>query len=209
MVRRTTWILLVLFAVLAVFAWWYQGYQAKSGETAATTTVTPLSTAAILLSVDPNQVNGITITSNTGDKLSLYRDAGTTNWGVKDVPIDKVDTERLASVISPLLTMQVLEILSQSPTLASVGLDLPAYTISIDTEKGQQEVIFIGIPNAIATGYYARLGTGPILILDKVILDDFLKLITEPPLLATATPEVTETVSGTSVAPEVQGTPTP
>jgi hypothetical protein len=206
MVRRTTWILLVVFGLLAVFAWWFQRYQANKQETTATSTALP--TAAKLLNLDSDQVNEITIASNTGDEVSLNKDStSASNRGVKNIPTDQVDTNRLESVVSPLLTLQVSEILSQSPALETIGLDKPAYTLTMITADGLKSVIYIGNLNAIGTGYYARVGNGPILILDNVILDDAFKLISEPPLLATATPEVTET--GTSIAPDILSTPTP
>ncbi|NJD59169.1 MAG: DUF4340 domain-containing protein [Anaerolineae bacterium] len=206
MVRRTTWILLVVCGVLAVFAWWFQRDQANKQETTATSTAFP--TVARLLNLDSNQVNEITIASKTGDEVSLYKTtASASNWGVKDIPADQVDTNRLESVVTPLLSLEVSEILSQSPALETIGLDKPAYTITILTTDGQKAVIYVGNLNAIGTGYYARVGNGPILILDNVILDDAFKLISEPPLLATTTPQVTET--GTSIAPETLSTPTP
>ncbi len=207
MVRRTTWILLGLFAVLAVFAWWFQRNQSNQGQ--ATATSAPLPTAAQLFNLDTNQVSTIRVASQTGEKVSLLREQSSMNWGIQDIPIEQVDTNRLASVISPLLTLQVSETLAQTPALGAVGLDQPAYTITILRGNVQEAVLSIGNLNAIGTGYYARLGNGPILILDNVILDDVFKLLSEPALLPTATPQVTETASGTPIAPQDQVTPTP
>src|SRR4030042_3212781 len=205
MVRRTTWILLFIFALLIGFAWLFQRYQSNKGDTTAT--ATPTIPPVRLYDLTDSQVNGIIISSAKGEKIDLYRDADTSNWAIADVPVDQADSSQIESISKQLLSMQVQETLIQTPPLESIGLATPAYTITLSNSDRTQSVAYIGSQNAIGNGYYVRADNGQVVIVDKVALDDVLNLLTKPPLLPTATPEVTETASPTK--PGNQGTPTP
>jgi hypothetical protein len=203
MVRRTTWILLVVFGVLVLFAWLFQRYQANKAADAAT--VTPIATAETLFDLTDTTVVEINISSNSGESIDFIRDPASKNWVIKDLPADQADSFQIESVSKQLLSLQIMESLPQPPPLDSIGLANPAYTITIQTADGRQIVTYVGSLSAIGTGYYLQVDSRPIIIVDNVIMDDVLKLLTEPPVLTTATPEVT----GTPIAPVSLNTPTP
>jgi hypothetical protein len=207
MVRRSTWILLIIFALLVGFAWLFQRYQANKADNVAT--ITPTTAPVKLYSLTITEVNNINITDSAGNSIDLYRDPVSFNWAITDVPVDQGDSFQIESVSSQLLSIQVQETLTQSLPLDSFGLVRPAYTITMTSSDGTQVVTFVGSPTAIGYGYYVRVDSGPVVIVDKVVMDDVLNLLTNPPLLPTATPEVTPTGTGTPIAPVPQETPTP
>ena len=141
--------------------------------------------------------------------IDFTRDPGSTNWVIKDLPAEQADSFQIESVSSQLLSLPAIDTLTQSPPLDSIGLANPAYTITMVTADGKQIVTYVGSLSAIGTGYYIRIDSGPVVIVDNVSMDDVLKLLNEPPVLATATPEVTVTETGTPIAPAAQPTSTP
>jgi Domain of unknown function (DUF4340) len=207
MVRRATWIMLLVFGGLVLFAWLFQRFQSNKTENAAT--ATPSATAANLYNLNATQLVEITLSSSNGKMIDFTRDPESANWEIKDLPIEQADSFQIESVSSQLLSLPAIDTLTQSPPLDSIGLDNPSYTITMVTADGKQIVTYVGSTSAIGTGYYVRVDSGPVVIVDKVSMDDVLKLINEPPLLATATPEVTASGTDTPSAPAAQPTSTP
>ncbi len=207
MVRRSTFILVLVFAILVGFAFLFQRYQAN--KAANTPTGTPLATSMPVFNLGGAQVTDVQISSQAGKKIELYRDAGKSNWAITGLPAAKADALQIDKTVNPLLSLQVLDSLSQAPALDAVGLATPTYTITLTTADGQQISALIGTLNAVGTGYYLRVGSGPVMIADNVVIDNVLNFLSQPPLVATPTPQVTATENGTPVAPLIMSTPTP
>ena len=207
MVRRTTWILLIVLGLLVLFAWLFQRNQTKKAENAAT--VTPQPTGQKLYTIDGAQVVEINITSSSGESIDFQRDPSSSSWVIKGIPADQANSFQIESVSQQLFDLQVLETLTEAPALDLIGLTNPAFTITMQTSDGKQIVTSIGSLAAIGTGYYLRVDSGPIVLVDNVTIDDVLKLLKEPPVLATSTPEVIATGTGTPIAPRAQPTSTP
>jgi Domain of unknown function (DUF4340) len=196
MVRRSTWIVLAIFAVLVGFAWFFQRYQAKKAE--ITPTVVPTTALTDLYNLTGKQVSEIKISDSSGNQISFYRDPVTLKWVVADVPADKVDSVKIESVSAQLFALQAQEYLDPSLSLASVGLVIPTYTITMTTTDGGQLVTLVGNQTSIGTGYYVSINSGSVIIVDKVVMDSILDLLINPPLLPTPTPEVSPTPEVTS-----------
>jgi hypothetical protein len=207
MVRRSTWIVLGLFVLVIGFALIFERFQANKIE--LTATATPVAAAEKLYDVTNSQVNEILIAAGGGDKIDLYRDPETSNWAITDVPVDQADSAQIDSISQQLLSLQIQETFTLTLALASIGLATPTYTITMTTTDGNQIITEIGSPNAIGDGYYVRVDSGPVVLVDKVVMDDVISLLTKPPMLPTPTPEVTSTVTITSTEAGGQATPTP
>jgi hypothetical protein len=208
MVRRSTWIVLIVLVLLVASAWFFTRYQANKADTAPTDT--PIPTAQKVYNLTNMEVVGLTVSDNSGNKIDLYRDSSTASkWAIKAVPTEQADTVQIETVVSQLLGIQVLNALTESPPLGAVGLANPTHTITITASDGSQTSMYVGTLSPIGSGYFVRLGSGPIVIVDNIILDDVLKLLKNPPLLATTTPEIPVNETGTSVAPISTGAPTP
>lgn len=207
MVRRSTWILLIVFAVLVGFAYFFQRYQANQIDTAATST--PTSVPVSVYNLGETQVNDIKISDASGNTIDLYRDAFSAKWAIADMPEDKVDSAKIETISTQLFDLTAQETLTQTPPLDSIGLVTPAYTITMTASDGTQSVTNIGAQTPIGSGYYARVNNGQVMILDKVVMDDITKLLTDPPLLPTPTPEVTPTGTASPAGTETVATATP
>jgi hypothetical protein len=207
MVRRSTWILLLILALLIGFAWLFQHYQADKADNAAT--ATPTVTLNDVFTLDSTQVKDIKIADSSGNSFEVYRDSASNQWAITDVPVDNADSFQIDSISGQLFALQALDTLTDTPPLDSIGLVTPAYTITITTSDGAQLITYVGSQTPIGSGYYFRVDSGPVVIVDKVVMDDVINLLSNPPLLPTPTPEVTpvETTSPTEIG--IQVTPTP
>jgi hypothetical protein len=207
MVRRSTWIVLGIFALVIGFFFVFQRYQANQSENSAT--ATPTTAPVYLYNLGGAEVNDIKIADNAGGSIELYRDPTTLKWAIEGISADQADSSKILSLSDQLTSMKVEDTLTEKVPIGSVGLEVPVYTITLTTSDNSQFVTYIGMQTAIGTGYYVQNKDGQVMIVDKTAMDDILNLVKEPPLLPTATPEVTptETISPT-ISPN-QGTPTP
>jgi hypothetical protein len=207
MVRRTTWIVLIVFAFVVGFAWIFQRYQSTRVDTPSTGT--PTTPPNYLYDLTNNNVDEIKISDQSGEMIDLYFDPVLSKWAVADIPADQADSIQIESVSTQLFSLQAQETLTQIPPLDSIGLDTPQYTITMTTTEGTQINTQIGTITAIGSGYYARVDAGPVVIVGKTVIDDILDLLKTPPILPTATPEVTSTSATLPTEQENQVTPTP
>jgi Domain of unknown function (DUF4340) len=195
MVRRSTWIMLLLFAALVGFAFFFQRNRAT--QAVSTATPTPTIQPVYLFSLGDSELSNIKIVAQAGKSINLYRDQSTSKWAITNLPPGQADSTKIDSIGTEFRSMQIEETLSQTIALSSIGLELPAYTITLTTTLGTQFVAYVGIQTAIGSGYYIREPNGQVAIVGKTPMESILNLIDNPPLLPTATPEVTppETVT--------------
>jgi hypothetical protein len=207
MVRRSTLILLVVFAILVGFAWILQRNQTNKKEADANTT--PTKTVSELFNLTGRQVNDINISDSSGNQAEFYLDSTSGNWAIKGLPIDQADSFQIESITAQLTALQAVETLTQPPPLDSIGLVEPSYTIIMTTSDGAQLVVRVGDVTPIGSGYYVKVGSDMIVIVDKVVMDDVLGLLTTPPTLSTAIPEVVTTEPVSQDESVSTGTPAP
>jgi hypothetical protein len=193
--------------VLVAFAVFFQRYQASKTETAAT--ATPTTPPVLLFDLGSAQLTDIKIADSAGKYIDLYRDPSSTKWAIEGVPAEQTDISQIDSLSTQLLGIQVQDTLTQTLSLAAIGLDNPTFTITVTSSAGTQSVIYVGMQTAIRTGYYVRDANGRVMIVDKTSLDDILKVLNSPPLLPTATPLVTPSETISPTVPAGLQTPTP
>ena len=186
MIRRNTWILIVLFAAVVGFAFYLQNQKAKQAAAA-----TPTSTSALVFNSTDGAPTDIKIDSSTGVSVEVARDSNG-SWVVK-TPIamgaDQAGAEAAATQVGAL---RVLSDVQLGPDI--VGLDKPSYTITVVFSGGKTHKLTVGSVNPIQTGYYSQLDGGKTQIVDKPGLDALLGMVTNPPYAQTLTPTVTPTV---------------
>jgi hypothetical protein len=207
MVRRSTWILLLLFAILVGFAFFFQRYQTNKDDNAAT--ATPTMAPQMVYNLGGAQVDDIKLSDSAGNSIDIYRDEEGSKWAIPDIPTDQVDSAKIDSASEQLFSLQVQETITQSLPLDSIGLASPAYNITMKLSDGTQLITEVGSPTPIGSGYYVRVNSGQLIIVDKLVMDDILQLLTEPPLLPTPTLEVTPVDTVLPTETGNQATPTP
>jgi len=201
MIRRSTLVLVVIFAALAVGAIFWQRSQDKKGP-AANATATPGS--QLLFHFDGN-ISGLRLERTSGGMLELTRDEQGA-WKLVDPKADETDIAAVESAVSQLISTPVISTLEQGPSMEAAGLTTPAYRLLINLDDGSQVVVNIGNVTPIGNGYYVLVSQQGMSIASKFSLDPILKLLDNPPIKLTDTP-IPE--SGTQNAPGVNVTPAP
>jgi len=202
MIRRSTLVLLVIFVALAAGAFFWQRSQEKKATTEATATP-----GSQLLFNFETQINGLHLERSSGGSLELGRDAQGA-WKLISPEAEVTDIAAVESATGQLISATVLSTLEQSPSLEAAGLAKPVYRLQIDLADGNQVLVYIGNATPTSAGYYVMLTqkgmSGGMLVVSKYSLDPILKLLDNPPVAQTATPE-----SGEQNPPSLILTPAP
>jgi len=197
-ISPATWITLLVLVLMVGFAILFTRQKAKDQAAA-----TPTPGTAMLFTAAEGQPNDIKIETPALQSVEIARNASG-KWVLK-APIqadaDQAAAEAAATQIGAFQIVSEVQL-----GLDVVGLDKPAYTITLTFTGGKTHKLEVGSVNPIQTGYYVRLDGGTVRIVDKQGLDALLSLLTNPPYVATATPAVTDTPTATAT-PET--TPTP
>lgn len=215
MIRRNTWILLILLAALVGFALYLRNRNAQQAASATPTSAAETGGAkpSPLFSPNEGQVTDVKIQDTTGKAVEIKRNAAG-EW-VLQAPIEaKADQAAAEAAATQVSSLQVIS--SVPLGFDVVGLDKPAYTMTIAFSAGKTYTLAVGAKTPIQDGYYTSLDKGPVRIVDKAGIDALVSLLSQPPYAATPVP-TTELSSptvpaeaGTATATlETTGTTTP
>ncbi len=177
MIKRTTWVFLGIFALLILaLVYWQRSGQSEVSE--------PTPTAALpLLSLDVNALREVRIENDAGS-IWRYQRNEQGAWASLD-PLAPVEaTVGITPTINALTELRVLNTLTEEPPDEVMGLKQPAFTITLTTANGRQEVIQIGAVTPTGRGYYVRVNDSAVSVVSKYQVDDILTLA-----IATPTPE--------------------
>jgi hypothetical protein len=209
MIRRSTWILLAVLAVLVGFSFYLKNQRVKQAAMAS-----PTSSSSMLFLSTEGAPNDIKIEDGTGKSVEIARNASGA-WVLKaptEATADQGPAEAAATQVGALRSLGEVQL-----GLDIVGLAQPSYTITVSFTNGKTHKLEVGSVTPIQTGYYARLDGGTVQIAEKQGLDSLVSMLTNPPYPPTATPTVTatpepqfslSTPTPSQIAPAVTDTPT-
>ncbi len=206
MIRRNTWVLLVILLAVVGFSYYLKTYKAKQAA-AATATPTSGTASTPLFSAADGQPTDITVKDSTGKMVAVARNSSG-KW-VLQAPTQADANQAAAEAAATQVTsLQVLS--SVTLGLDVVGLDKPAYTMSFVFSGGKSHTLEVGAETPIQDGYYTSLDKGPVRIVDKQGIDALIQLLSQPPYAVTPTPPVTVAPSlpaATATTTELTATP--
>ncbi len=185
MIRRSTWIVLVLLAALVGFSFYLKDQQSK-----AAARPTPTEGSSALFPTSDGSPTDIKIVASAGNLVEIGRDqAGT--WVVKaplSMAADQAGSEAAATQVTGLRVLSNVQL-----GLDIVGLDKPSDTLTATFSSGTTHTLLVGSVTPIQNGYYCQLDGGPVIVVDKPGMDALLGMLTSPPYVATLTPAASET----------------
>lgn len=191
MVRKQTWILLAVLAVLVGVTLYLQKNPLPDNAS-----VTPSATSqpVLLRNVQPNDINLVELL-NSGEQtpvqISLDDQGGWTYTGKEK---SKADSGKMEQVRSEVTALRVIATLPVDYPADSIGLKTPAQTLTIGTKAGQKVSIRIGKETPTQDGYYVQIGLDAPAVVNKTALDGILNLIKEAvPVPTGQAPATTET----------------
>ena len=202
MIKRSTWIALAIFVILVAAAILIQRTANETESVVPTPTIRLVQ--PLLYDLGSSALTWIQFTDAEGNLVEVERESASATWVVVGESEETSDSFRIGSIAGQLLTMQAMTTFETALGIETVGLDAPAYTITMRTSAGEEIVTTVGNLTAIGSGYYIQVNDGDVMVVAKLVLDEILGILTEPPLVATPTPEATETA-----VPELETTSTP
>ena len=203
MIRRSTWITLALFIVLAVLAWVLLPRVLKGDETIdATPTVQP--TQALLYDLTTQEITWVRFANAEGAVVEVERGSAEGDWSVAGEAEGTSDSQRISSIVGLISNMQVMRAFEVELGIETIGLDNPTYTMTLKTFTGDEIVTTVGNLNQVGSAYYVQVADDPSVLVARQVVDEIFSVFANPPLLATPTPLATETA-----LPELEVSPTP
>jgi hypothetical protein len=191
MIRRNTWVLLTLFGLLILAAWYLQDSQQRE---AALATETPA--IALLFAVQNAEIVALSIRDSQGGRVEVIKDDGL-GWTLVGLEGEEPDVARIERAVSNAAGIRILSQLETQPDLTVIGLENPEYRIAITLQDGEQLEAHIGHATAMENGYYARLPGGGVVVANKFNLDAILEIHQDLPVIPqpepTPAPEIEQT----------------
>lgn len=191
MIRRSTWIVLLVLAAVVGFSLYLKDQQSK-----AAARPTPTESSSALFPASDGSPTNIKIVASAGNLVEIGRDqAGT--WVVKaplSMAADQAGAEAAATQVTGLRVLAKVQL-----GLDIVGLNQPSDTLTVTFSSGKTHTLLVGSVTPIQNGYYSQLDGGPVIVVDKPGMDALLGMLTSPPYVATLTPVASETPSAAPV----------
>lgn len=202
MIRRSTWILLLLFALLLAGAFLWQRSQEENAEQEPTPT-----SPVMMLGLDTIQIRDLKIEDAQGGRAYLRR-VGGSSWIMTEPERHNLDVEVMSQKLDQLSLMSPLSTLADPPAMDQIGLEDPAYTLTVTDESGKDHILEVGDKTATQSGYYVRFN-GNVYVVSQMTIDELVDMLANPPIevptaTATSALPVPEIISGTMTAPAVE-----
>lgn len=198
MIRKQTWILLAIFAVLLAGVFYLQ----KNPLPVNKADITPSATAqrSLLAGFQTQDIVFVSYKDSTGT-LQLSNNGG--NWTI--LPENKpVDVGKAEEIRAQIADMHVMSVLPTSFSVETGGLSSPAQILTFKTSQGKQAVLKIGHATPTGDGYYVQVDNNTPEVMDKGSIDTLVGQMT----LSNLAPTPTQVATGTKkVVPSA--TPTP
>ncbi len=206
MIRRSTWITLIVFLVVAAAGYGVIAYKNQRTKTHPTPSPTPND----VITFTENDIVGVEI-DGQGQKVVLQRKDPKSPWQVvQPAPQgnERPDQQRISTAVFNITTLSALNSVPEGIDLNALGLLKPTYILKLRLANGKTWQAEIGKETPIGSGYYAR-ANGQLLVVEKYAVDSIASLLNKPPL-ATPTPTPTPTATPTPTpTPNPAGGPPP
>jgi len=199
MIRRNTWVFLFLLAALIGLTFFV-----NKRKQAATIETTPTAAETFLFGAEEGTPTGIRIEAAGGETVEVTRDASG-QWAFT-APIEAAADQGLVQAAADQIgAMQQLDQIEIE--LDAVGLDRPAYVLTINFSGGQQHRVAIGSKTVTDSGYYVRLNAETTTrIISTSSIEALLNLLEAPPYAETPTPSP---AAGSETPAAISETPAP
>jgi hypothetical protein len=178
--RRSTLILLILFALLGALAWYMQQPENAIKKALATSTSTPSIASELLISPEKGPIAQISIQDAAGKTVRIDKTSG--QWIVKTDQDQPADPSLAESAAGQALNLLIIKKLDTAPDPVGTGLDKPVYTISLNLADGSTFTFKIGKATVTDSGYYTAGPDGAVYILSKSEVDALTYYFDAPPL---------------------------
>lgn len=169
MIRKQTWILLVVFvALLGAMFYLQQNPLPDPVEATPSVTVQP----PMLPAWKPEDITQISIQQGQNEAVTVAMEAEG-GWMMEPGAL-LVEAGRVEQLRAQIVDMRVLAVLQPGFDAAATGLNQPTLTLTIWNKQGQESVLKIGGQTPIETGYYIQVDENAPVVVSKFAVDALL-----------------------------------
>jgi hypothetical protein len=184
MVRKQTWILLIIFAALLGATFYLQKNPLPAS---ADLTPSPTSSPKVLQGWESSDITWMELKESQGSTIQMVQDAQG-NWTLDAEGKEKVETGKAEQLRAEIAEMRAIATLPGDYQLDALGLKVPARTLSIRDKQGKQITVSIGNTDPTESGYYVQVAAQPPVVVDRYTVDGIVDLFNSA--LPTPTPEL-------------------
>jgi hypothetical protein len=194
MIRKQTWILLIIFLLLAGAAYYLQ-----KNPNIKLVAPTPSATQepAVLPGWNNGDIARIEYKDSQGMQIQLQQDSSGA-WMLQP-DAKTVDVGKIEQIRTQILDLRTIASLDTGLNLDVMGLSQPSGIFILTNTQAKQVKIQIGKATPTGTGYYVRIDQNPPIVISKGAVDALLDLFKKEALLdLTPTPAPVETLQATA-----------
>lgn len=188
MIKRSTWIVLLIFFILVGVVIILQ----KSPEILVTPTPTPTPYPKMLAGWVDKTINRIEILNLSKESITLKTNTNN-QWEFSSLDNSEVDQGKVEELLSTLKSASIISTVDPNTDLNIVGLENPNLSIALQSTDGETAIIKIGSNTPTGSGAYVQVDDSPPVVIRSVTLESILPLadkvgLISPPLPTEATP---------------------
>jgi len=193
MIKRSTWVMVVVLALLAGLAYYMRAVPDNFIVQALTAGRTPTPTPfveSLLIPREEGPANAITVTGADGHRFTLKHEGSGWMLSVDDkspVMADQGQAERAADA-SLGIQLKSVNVPVNLSDLTGFGLEKPTYTYEVTLANGNTLRFMIGATTVTGDGYYVQKEDNTVVVVNKYAIDPVLDMLKQPPYPPTATP---------------------
>ncbi len=203
MIRRSTWIIIIIFALVIGVAVLIE----KTPLFQAAATPTP-TLASKVLNLPTGSITAVKLTDSLGPIVSVKINSSKV-WEVIQPQNAQVDQGNMAELVSQLLSMAILSAPQNPPSNDAIGLSNPLHTLAISDFSNQEHTLKIGDLTPTSSGYYIQIDQAKPVIVEKSTIDRVVELLSGVRATPTAPPQPTPNQTAPAVTETPAPTPTP
>jgi hypothetical protein len=202
MVKRPTWILLAILA-LVIGSYFMIKSRPSNGNI-----ITPTPTGNIFLFTGSDgALQSLHIFDKKSKNFQMQRDLSKT-WVITVPQFGVADKGLAGAAETQVGSLRILTMLDGSFKLSDMGLDVPTYTLELGFVSGIEHKLDVGNKTPTGSGYYILYDGEKVYVIEQSGIESLLNLLTAPPYLSTETPfPISESTSTLTLGAAASPTP--
>jgi len=180
MIRRSTFILLLLFLVLAVLAIAFQQTWFEKEEVEPTPIVQP----KLLEEFPLENLFLLQVSENNQISLELTKQSDG-NWAISIPAGTQTDDGKIERLLTTLYDLTPTGTVSVDTALEALGISPESSKILLENTSGESLVLHIGTLTPTSSGYFLQVNNKPAVVVSKYGLQELISLLQPESLLST------------------------
>lgn len=189
MIRKSTWILVVIFILLLGGALYLQKNPLPQKDVGVTPSPTPQ--PRLLGEWQSSDIQWIEVKQGADRPVTVSQDSSG-QWVINVDSTAAADAGKVEAVRSGIAEALIQATLPADYDLAALGLDAPTAVITLKNQTAEELIIMVGKETPTGSGYYVTVDQGVPMVVNQGVIDDILGQTTLENLLPEALAAPTE-----------------